>query len=269
MNDFPKITIITPSFNQVSFLERTIRSVLDQEYENLEYIIIDGGSTDGSVDIIRKYADQLAWWQSEPDLGQAHAINQGLLRATGEWVAWQNSDDIYFPGAFKELVYVATKNPDAMMIIGDMMMIDGCDNPIRDVRYVTPSYKSLLAEGMLIANQAAFWRRSIQERVGLLDQGYHCSFDYDWFLRLTQSAKGIHVNNIWGALRLHGEPKTSLLAIQFHEENKKILAGRELSACQKFAYKCRRFMLMIIGGQFTYVVRGLWSRLFRQCMGAD
>ena len=108
----PRISVITPSFNQAEFLERTMRSVLDQGYPNLEYIVIDGGSTDGSSDVIQKYADRLAYWTSEPDRGQVDAINKGLRRATGEWLCWQNSDDIFFPGAFDDLANAAAARPD-------------------------------------------------------------------------------------------------------------------------------------------------------------
>lgn len=257
MPDFPRITVITPSYNQAAYLDRTIRSVLDQNYPNLEYIIIDGGSTDGSVDIIRRYVDQLAYWVSEPDGGQCDAINRGLLRATGEWVAWQNSDDIYYPSAFHDLADAAIKNPQATLIIADLMLIDEYDRPLRVNRYVKPNFKALLAEGMLLANQAAFWRRDIQAGIGLLDEGLQCSFDYDWFLRLAEHGEGVHVNRIWGALRLHGETKTSLQAQRFQEENRKILAGREIPLWQKKLFKLRRLGLMLAKGHVHYVLRGL------------
>lgn len=257
MADWPRITVVTPSFNQARYLERTIRSVLDQGYPNLEYIIVDGGSTDGSVDIIRRYADRLAWWVSEPDRGQTDAINKGLRRATGEWVAWQNSDDIYYPSAFRDLAMAAKKYPEAGLIIGDIMLIDEHDRPLRDVRYVKPSYRALQAEGMLLANQATFWRRSLQDKVGLLDETYRCSFDYEWFLRLTRHVEGAHVARIWGALRLHAETKTSLMAQRFSEENQQILAGCEMPAWQKKLYKLRRMAMMLGNGQVGYVLRGL------------
>lgn len=263
MSNFPRITIVTPSFNQAAFLERTILSVLDQSYPNLEYIIVDGGSTDGSVDIIRKYQDKLAWWVSEPDRGQTDAINKGLRRATGEWVAWQNSDDIFYPGAFHDMASTAAKRPEAGLIIGDMMLVDEHDRPLRDIRYVTPSYNAMRAEGMLIANQAAFWRRCLQENVGLLDDTFHCSFDYEWFLRLTRYTASVHVPRIWGALRLHGETKTSTKARMFQEENNRILMGREMPGWLKPLYRLRRLVLMLGQGQLRYVLRGISRRARR------
>lgn len=261
MSELPRITIVTPSFNQAAFLERTILSVLEQGYPNLEYIIVDGGSTDGSVDIIRKYSEKLAWWVSEPDGGQTDAINKGLRRATGEWVAWQNSDDIYYPGAFHDLAATVARRPNAGLIIGDLILIDEHDRPLRDICYVTPSYNAMLAEGMLIANQAAFWRRRLQEKIGLLDKRFHCSFDYEWFLRLTQHTECVHVARAWGALRLHGETKTSKQAQLFLEENRRILAGREMRAWQRRLYKLRRLALMLGRGQLGYVLRGISRRV--------
>lgn len=261
---FPKISVVTPSFNQAEYLERTLRSVLDQGYENLEYIVIDGGSTDGSVEIIRKYEHRLTYWVSQADRGQADAINQGLRRATGEWVAWQNSDDIYFPGSFHDLVQAAARHPEAGLIVGDLMLIDAHDRPLRDIRYVKPSHQALKAEGMLLANQASFWRRDVQRELGWLDEAYHCSFDYEWFLRLTEHVEAIHVNQIWGALRLHDETKTSLQTQRFQEENQRILAGREVPAWQKKFYQLRRLALMLGQGQLAYVLRGLTRHAWRQ-----
>jgi glycosyltransferase involved in cell wall biosynthesis len=257
MPEYPRITVITPSFNQAMYLERTISSVLDQGYPNLEYIIIDGGSVDGSVDIIRKYEPYLTYWVSERDNGQVDAINKGLRRATGEWVAWQNSDDIYYPHAFGELAEAIRKQPKASLISGDLMLIDQNDRKIRDVRYITPDYHALLAEGMLIANQASFWRRDLHERIGYLDERYHCSFDYEWFLRVAEHAKGFHVRSVWGALRYHDETKTSNLADRFITEQKQILEGRSMPEWSRVIYKLRRLCLMLGEGQYDYVFRGL------------
>jgi glycosyltransferase involved in cell wall biosynthesis len=260
MADLPRITVVTPSYNQAKYLERTICSVLNQGYPNLEYIVVDGGSSDGSVEIIQRYADHLDWWVSEPDQGQTDAINKGLRRATGEWVAWQNSDDIYYPGAFHDLAVAAAERPQAGLIIGDMMLIDDNDHPLREIRYVKPAYKALLAEGMVLTNQAAFWQRRVHDDIGLLAEDLHYCFDYEWFLRLTQHVEGAHVPRIWGGWRLHDQAKTSLYEQQFQEEKRKVLAGRQASSWQKELYKLRRLALMLSEGQFHYVVRGLWRR---------
>jgi len=260
VTDYPKVSVVTPSFNQAEFLERTMRSVLDQGYPNLEYIVIDGGSTDGSVDIIRKYADRLAYWVSEPDRGQVDAINKGLRRATGAWVAWQNSDDVFFPGTFEQLAEAAAKHPEVDLIIGNMMIIDAHDRELRDVRYVTPTHGALLAEGMLLANQAAFWRRNVHDEIGWLDESLQCSFDYEWFLRLTEKHRGVHVNQFWGGFRVHEATKTSNLTGLFVDENERILVGRTTERWKANFYRLRRLAFMVGRGDIGYVMRGLVRR---------
>lgn len=259
---YPRISIITPSFNQDAYLERTILSVLEQQYPNLEYIVIDGGSTDGSVEIIKKYAKHLAYWVSEQDQGQTQAINKGLSIATGEWVGWQNSDDIYYPGSFLGLAKAAAVHPRVDLIIGNMMLIDERDREIRDIRYVRPTYRALLAEGMVLTNQAAFWRRSVHEKIGYLNEEYSFGFDYEWFLRVTQHHRAHHVNRIWGGLRIHGETKSSTMHEHFETEYSRILHDRELSSATRHLYQLRRFVLMLFQGDIFYILRGLGRRMF-------
>ncbi len=257
----PKITVVTPSFNQAEFLERTILSVLNQDYPNLEYIVIDGGSTDGSVDIIRKYEDRLAYWVSEPDRGQTEAINKGLQRATGEWVAWQNSDDVYYPDVFSDVAITAVKHPEADLIIGNMTLIDSHDHEFKSFRYVTPCYSALLAEGMILTNQAAFWKRRLHDEIGWLDESLHYAFDYEWFLRLTQNHRGVHVNKMWGGYRLHDETKTHNMTERFGEERARILKGRIFPRWKVRLFQLRRVVLVLAQGEIGYALRGLIRRV--------
>jgi glycosyltransferase involved in cell wall biosynthesis len=258
----PRISVITPSYNQAAFLERTILSILNQGYPNLEYIIIDGGSTDGSVDIIKRYSNQLAYWESVPDRGQSHAINKGLQHATGDWVCWQNSDDIFYPKAFEILAKTIKKNPDLDLIIGNVKLINEVDELIRPMCYVRPTYKSLLAEGMVLTNQAAFWRHSMHKKIGWLDESLHYGFDYEWFLRILKFTNAsFHVPVFIGALRFHSETKTSLNQDEFKLEYSKILQGRALNCFEKYFYTVRRLILTIADGEISYVFNGLKRRV--------
>ncbi|CAN6134386.1 WcaA Glycosyltransferases involved in cell wall biogenesis [Methylophilaceae bacterium] len=258
----PKISIITPSFNQVDFLEQTIQSVLNQNYANLEYIIIDGGSTDGSVDIIKKYSDKLTYWVSESDQGQSDAINKGIKMATGDLIAWQNSDDIFYSDVFNHIALYSIKYPKVNLFVGDINLIDKYGNNIRDVKYVNPIYKSLLYEGMTLTNQAAFWRRKIHNDLGYLNVSLHYGFDYEWFLRVLKKNKGIHVNMTLGALRLHGETKTSLFLDKFKIEYESFLPKNKNLIFLKILYGARRTLLMIARGEFYYLCRGFYRRIF-------
>lgn len=258
--NWPRISIVTPSFNQAEYLERTILSVLEQNYPNLEYIIIDGGSTDGSVDIIKKYADKIDYWVSEPDHGQAQAINKGLLLAAGDWIAWQNSDDIFYPGTFASLAGRVAREPNIDLIIGNMNLIGKNDELLRDIKYVRPSYLAVLAEGMVLTNQAAFWRRTLHDEVGYLNESLDCGFDLEWFLRCLDGRRASHVNEVWGALRLHEDTKTSNRLAVFNDEYRRILRGREPSVLIKRFFQIRRLVLMLSQGHLKYVIRGLFRR---------
>ncbi|WP_071466462.1 glycosyltransferase family 2 protein [Polynucleobacter asymbioticus] len=259
---FPKVSIVMPSFNQAEFLERSILSVLNQSYPNVELIVMDGGSTDGSVEIIKKYQDRISYWESGPDRGQAHAINKGLAIATGEWVGWQNSDDIYTEDAIEKLIECAHKNPNAGLVIGDMSMIDAQDKKIRNIRYIRPSYKSILAEGMVLSNQSSLWKRSLHSIVGYLDENLHFNFDYEWFLRLLHNTDAAHTPIVLGSLRVHEQTKTFLNQPEFDRENTLILEGRGTPVFIRNLYKLRRYSIHLLNGQFRHLYEQMqyWLR---------
>jgi glycosyltransferase involved in cell wall biosynthesis len=182
----PKLSIITPSFNQAAFLERTIKSVLNQGWPNLEYMIVDGGSTDGSVEIIEHYADRLAWWVSEKDNGQTDALNKGIRRATGDVVAYINSDDYYLPGAFEKAMK-ALEASDKTWMAGAARFVDADDN-FRELwsPYLPaggPQWWILAPWG--VPQVATFWRRDVFERHGYFREDMHYVFDTEYGLRLA------------------------------------------------------------------------------------
>ena len=259
---WPRLTVVTPSYNQAPYLERTIRSVLLQGYPNLEYIVIDGGSNDGSVEIIRKYERWITFWVSEPDHGQAGAINKGLKRATGELLAWQNSDDIFYPGAFATVAMRSLSRPDAALIIGNINLIDEDDRVLTDLRFVRPTFKALLAEGMVLTNQAAFWRRGVHERIGWLNEEMVCAFDYEWFLRVLEQRRADHIDRVLGAFRIHRQAKSTMLSARCREEREQAVRGRQLPGWQVRLLQGRRFALMLAGGHFFYLARALMRRAF-------
>ena len=176
------VSIVTPSFNQAQYLEETLRSVLEQDYPSLEYIVVDGSSTDGSVEIIRKYSDRLAWWVSEKDRGQGDAINKGLEHAHGEIIAWLNSDDTYLPHTIASAVQIFEQNPDVVLVYGDMLAVDAHSETINVLRYRQLSLEDLLCF-QIIGQPAVFFRRDAYEKTGGLDTSFHFMLDHHLWIR--------------------------------------------------------------------------------------
>lgn len=212
MLTWPRITVVTPSYNQANFLDATIRSVLDQNYPNLEYIVMDGGSTDGSIEILKQYDSRLKW-VSQPDKGQADAINKGMHRATGEIVCYLNSDDVLELGSLRAVATAFSENPDAYWVTGKCRIINQIDQPIRS--FVTV-YKSLwlgcysrnaLAITNFICQPATFWRRSAYRKVGYFDPSLGYVMDYEFWLRLSVLSDPIVLRRSLASFRIHANSK--------------------------------------------------------------
>jgi glycosyltransferase involved in cell wall biosynthesis len=179
----PEITVVTPSYNQGNFLEETILSVLAQNYPKIEYVIMDGGSDDSSVEIIKRYSHRLAYWESEKDRGQSHAINKGLRMATGEIMGWLCSDDTYLQGALMKVGAFMAQNPGIDVIYGDVAAIDGEGNVMTATRSLNFNRLGLLSRSGSIPQPASFFRKEVLDRIGYLDESIEYCMDYEFFLR--------------------------------------------------------------------------------------
>lgn len=210
--NFPKITIVTPNFNQAPFLERTILSVLNQGYPNLEYIIIDGGSTDGSVDIIKKYEGRLAYWESAPDKGMYHAIQKGFNRSTGEIMAWINSDDVYFSKSLFLVSSIFNKFKEIDWITANPAIIDEEDRLVETWSAPRWSrYKFFQGNFKWIQQESTFWRRRLWERAGsTLNLGYQLAGDFELWLRFFQHAQLYTVKTCLSGFRMRTQNQKSL-----------------------------------------------------------
>ena len=202
-----RISIVTPSFNHGQFIEETILSVVQQNHDDVEHIVMDGGSLDGTVSILKKYPHLM--WVSEEDKGQAHAINKGFRQATGDIIAWINSDDYYEKNVFRDIVAYFEAHPDCMLLYGDITYVD------REGRFVTRytgdaiNYDELVRCPDIVRQPSFFWRRSVMEEIGEIDERLRLVLDFDFFLRVARKYRFHYLEENLSYFRTYEENKTS------------------------------------------------------------
>jgi glycosyltransferase involved in cell wall biosynthesis len=223
MPELPLVSIVTPSYNQARFLEATLCSVLEQDYPRIEYLVVDGASTDGSVEILRRYTDRLTWWISEKDSGQSEAINKGFRRAHGEFVGWLNSDDIYLPGAVSSAIQFFQAHPQAGIVYGDAKAIDADGKPFNLMRARQYSLADLMAFN-IVCQPAAFMRRSVLEEAGYLNPAYQLLMDNLLWMSMARRAPIVYTPQTWAAARYHDQAKNRTRGAAYGEEARRLIA---------------------------------------------
>ena len=208
---WPKISIVTPSYNHAPYIEATMRSVLDQGYPNLEYIVIDGGSDDGSAEVIERYSDHLAYWVSEPDNGQTDALIKGFERSTGEIMGWVCSDDLLEPTALHEVAQTFRQNPEWQAVYGDGVWTDTENRTVARRKEIDFNRFIFLYDYNYIWQPSTFWRRGIYEKVGGLDSRWNLAMDADLWLRFSEFTDLHHVPRQWSRMRSYPEQKNKRL----------------------------------------------------------
>jgi glycosyltransferase involved in cell wall biosynthesis len=263
----PRISVVMPSYNQAQYIERSILSVLNQNYPNLDFIVIDGGSTDGTVEVIQKYSKHLSYWISEPDNGQSDALNKGFARATGSIFGWLNSDDLYTPGAFESVAAALTESPDKRVVHGDYLFIDTGDRTIGYQYGFDFDLNQFKYEGFHIWAQAMFWRREVHNRFGGFDLRLHENMDSQMIIEFginEGEAAFLRVPVALGCFRRHPNQKTQtfseadlsshrLIARQYGFEDK----YQPIGSVKRVFYRFRRAYWYIKRSGVPY----LWGKL--------
>jgi len=271
---WPRITIITPSLNQAAYIERTILSVLNQNYPNLEYMILDGGSTDDTVAIIEQYKQYLTYWRSTPDGGQAAALKEGFERATGEILAWINSDDTYRPGVFAHIARIMKSEPATDVWYGNMQLIDSQDQRVAERRltHCPPRLMNLGFRhgGFGVYQPASFWRRKLYEAVGGIDHSLHFDMDNDLFIRFVlQGGRFTFVPHALVCFRIHNASKTFELRDQSKSEIPMLIKRYQLDhaslkgRCLRSIVRLYRMWRYLRQGDAGYLLRRFSSNRWR------
>jgi glycosyltransferase involved in cell wall biosynthesis len=204
-----KISVITPSFEQAQFLPATMASIHDQHYPNLEHIVIDGGSTDGSAEIIKSYEKELAYWISEPDEGQTDALIRGFERSTGDIQCWLNSDDLFEPRTLREVARYFEEHPEVEFVYGNSTWIDRAGEMIKAQREHAFNRFIWIHDHNFIPQPSTFWRRSLYERVGGLDPLFDLAMDADLWIRFADQTRPHHLRRNWSRMRFYAEQKNT------------------------------------------------------------
>ena len=258
INQSPKISIVTPSFNQANFIERTIKSVLNQNYPNLEYFVQDGGSQDGTEEILSTYTDNLTGWESRPDNGQSQAINLGFAKTSGEIMAWLNSDDILLPGALNYVADYFNRHPDVDVIYGHRILINEDDQQIG--RWMLPQHDDeILSWADYIPQETLFWRRQIWEKAGgQIDESFYFAMDWDLLIRFREAgARFARLPRFLGGFRIHVLQKSSAeisgIGIQEMTRIRERILGRVPSDAEIYR--------AVMPYMYRHIVTDLWWRI--------
>lgn len=265
------LSVIVPSYNQAQYLSTTLRSIVDQPVK-AQVIVIDGGSTDGSVDVIRSFGSKISYWVSEKDRGLSDALNKGLKVASGDLIGWQNSDDYYLPGAFARLAEVYRDDID--VFFGDMVLVSEAGEVTRRMRYAPFTVNDILFYGNVMTNQSAFFRRTFLIEAGGWNVGMRVAMDGELYLRLrSRSSRFCHIPHPLGALRIYGDTITSRSTADGSstsewagirrgygvEMQPGVPWGKQFRA-RKYGFLAKKALYLMRTGAFSYVVRGMLQR---------